>query len=218
MAGFVVHGIPGSPFVRAVLATLEEKGAPYRLAALAPGSHRAEPYTLMNPFARIPTLEHDGFILYETSAILRYLDRVLPTPAMTPKDVKQAARMDQIMSISDWYLFQGVGNVIGFQRIVGPRLMGLTPDEAAIEAAMPAAHRVIDALNGLLGNQTYLAGESVSLADIMVCCQVDFLEQCPEWAELTAANPQLPAWLKRMQSRPAFQATTWENVAKMAAA
>ena len=159
MTEFTIHGIPGSPFVRAALITLEEKGASYRLAPLAPGQHRADPYLSLNPFGRIPTLVHGDFVLYEAQAILRYLDRVLPTPALTPVDPRAAARMDQIMNISDWYLFQGVGNVIGFQRIIGPRLMGLTPDLAAIEAAMPAAHRVIDVIDGLLGDQSYMAGD-----------------------------------------------------------
>ena len=52
-------------------------------------------------------LEHNGFLLYETQAILRYLDRVLPTPALTPADPRRAARMDQVMNVTDWYLFQG---------------------------------------------------------------------------------------------------------------
>ena len=77
-------------------------------------------------------LEHDGFVLYETQAIVRYLDRVLPKPALTPADAKCAARMDQVMNVNDWYLFQGVNNVITFQRIVVPRLLGAAPDEAAI--------------------------------------------------------------------------------------
>src|SRR5215472_6276573 len=125
MSEFIVHSVPGSPFGRAVLATLEEKGASYRLAALPPGSSKSPEHLRLHPFGRVPVLEHDGFMLYETQAILRYLDRVVPTPALTPADPKAAARMDQVMNICDWYLFQGVSNVIGFQRIVVPRLRGL---------------------------------------------------------------------------------------------
>ena len=88
----------------------------------------------------MPVLEHAGLSLYESQAILRYLDRVRPTPALTPGDPRAAARMDQAMNVNDWYLFQGVANVIGFHRVVGPRQLGLKPDEAAIDAAMPQAH------------------------------------------------------------------------------
>jgi hypothetical protein len=57
-------------------------------------------------------------MLYETQAIVRYLDRVASGPALTPTDAKAIARMDQVMNVCDWYLFQGVGSVIAFQRIV----------------------------------------------------------------------------------------------------
>src|SRR5215468_7149495 len=164
MSEFIVHSIPGSPFGRAVLATLEEKAAAYRLAPVAPGMLKTEPHISRHPFGRVPVLEHDGFMLYETQAILRFLDRVLPNPRLTPADPKAAARMDQAMNICDWYLFQGVNNVIGFHRIVAPRLLGLQPDEAAIASAMPKAHVVFSELSRLLGGKSYLAAEQLTLA------------------------------------------------------
>jgi glutathione S-transferase len=218
MSNFIVHGIPGSPYVRAVLSTLEEKGATYRVAALAPGSTKKPPHIDRHPFGRIPVLEHDGFTLYETQAILRYLDRVLPTPALTPADPKAAARMDQLMNICDWYLFNGVGNTIGFQRVVAPRLLGLTPSDAVCAEAMPKAHVVFNELSRLLGNQDYLADACVTLADLLILPQMDFLAQAAEWGPLTAANPNLVAWLARMNARASIKATTWERVAELAKA
>ena len=164
MSRFIVHSIPGSPYGRAVLATLEEKNADYRLAPLAPGAQKAEPHLSRHPFGRVPVLEHDGFLLYETQAILRHLDRALPEPALTPADPRTAARMDQAMNVNDWYLYQGVANVIVFHRVVAPRLMGSTPDEVAIAAAMPKAHAVFRELSRLLGRQSYFAGDAASLA------------------------------------------------------
>src|SRR5262245_136505 len=118
MSEFIVHSIPGSPFGRAVLTTLEEKGARYRVRPVMPGTLKSPVHLALHPFGRIPVLEHDGFRLYETQAILRYLDRMLPAPALTPADPKHAARMDQVLNVCDWYLFQGCGSVIGFQRVV----------------------------------------------------------------------------------------------------
>jgi glutathione S-transferase len=218
MSGFTVHTIPGSPFARSVMAVLEEKGATWRIAPLAPGSHRQQPHLSLHPFGRMPVLEHGDFVLYETQAILRYLDRVLPAPPLTPADPRDAARMDQVMNINDWYLFQGVADVIAFQRVVGPRIMGLTPDEAAIEAAMPKAHTVFNELARLLGAQPYFAGHQASLADFLVASQMDFLAQTPEWAPLTAETPTLLAWLERMLARPGMRRTTWEQIAKLAEA
>jgi glutathione S-transferase len=136
MSEFVVYSVPGSPYGRAVLATFGEKGAGYRFETVS-GS-RSEPHISRHPFGRVPALEHDGFMLYETQAIMRYLDRMLHGPALSPADPAAAARMDQVMNICDWYLFQGVNNVIGFHRIVAPRLFGSAPDEAAIAAAESA--------------------------------------------------------------------------------
>jgi len=218
MSEFTVHSVPGSPYGRAVLVTLEEKGASYRFSPVATGTARKEPHILRHPFGRVPVLEHDGFTLYETQAILRYLDRLRPSPALTPADVKAAARMDQVMNICDWYLFQGVNNVISFHRIVAPRVLGLAPDEAAIAAAMPKAHVTINELTRLLGSKAYFAGEDMSLADVLVAPQLDFLAKTPEWQPLTAASPNLVSWLDRMNARPSLKATTWERVAELAKA
>jgi len=218
VSDFVVHSIPGSPFGRAVLATLEEKGAAYRLSPVAPGTLHAPEHLARHPFGRVPVLEHQGYTLYESQAILRYLDRVLPRPALTPADPKAAGRMDQVMNICDWYLFHGVANVIGFHRIVGPRVLGLEPDEAAIAAAMPKAQIVFDELARLLGDQPYFAGAEPSLADLSVAPQINFLAATPEWAVLGAPHGNLVAWIERMNARPSLQATTWERVAEMAKA
>src|SRR5713226_3263901 len=218
MSEFTVHSVAGSPFGRAVLATLEEKAAPYRLSPVIPGTMRSPEHLSRHPFGRVPVLVHDSFSLYETQAIMRYLDRVLPTPALTPGDCKAAARMDQAMNVNDWYLFQGVANVIGFQRVVKPRLLGLAPDEAAIEAAMPQAHAVFKELARLLGEQPYFAGDAVSLADLLIAPQLAFFTQTPEWSVLSAPHANLVAWLARMEARPSFQATTWDRVAEMAKA
>ena len=218
MSQFIVHSVPGSPYGRAVFATLEEKGARYRIAPVAPGTLKREPHTLRHPFGRVPALDHDGFLLYETQAIVRYLDRLLPSPALTPAEPKAAGRMDQLMNICDWYLFQGVANVIGFQRVVRPRLMGQPADEAAIVQAMPKAHAVFQELSRLLDDNTYFVGDAVSLADLMLAPQLDFLSLTPEWAPLTAHRANLAAWLGRMNARPSMQATTWERIARLAAA
>jgi glutathione S-transferase len=212
MAKFIIHTVPGSPFARAAIATLVEKNADWVLAAMQPGTHKQEPHLSRHPFGRIPVLEHDGFFVYETQAIVRYIDRALPHPSLTPSSPKDAARMDQMMNVNDWYLFQGVGSVIGFQRVVGPMFMGLKPDEAVIEAAMPKAHTVFAELSRALGNQDYYAGGNVSLADLMIAPQVDFLTVTPEWSKLSAGKNNLVAWLDRMRARPSMRETTQDKL------
>jgi len=218
MSDFIVHAIPGSPFSRSVMAALEEKGASWRLAPVAPGTMRSPEHLARHPFGRVPVLEHGDFWLYETQAILRYLDRILPTPALSPSDARRLARMDQVMNINDWYLFHGVGNVIVFHRVVGPRLMGLPADEKAIEAAMPKARVVFSELSRLLGEQAFFAGDSLSLADLLVAPGISFFTLTPEWKELGVPHPNLVAWLERMEARPSMKATTWERLTELAKA
>jgi glutathione S-transferase len=211
MSEFIVHTNVGSPFGRAVMATLEEKGASFRLERLG---FRSPERQALHPFGRIPILDHGGFRLYETQAILRYIDRVLPTPALTPSDPKSAARMDQVMNINDWYLYQNVATVILFQRVVAPRELNLPSDEEAIKAAMPKAHVVFDELAQLLGQQPYFAGDAVSLADLLVAPTMTFFSKTPEWSVLGAPHANLVAWLDRMQARSSMKATTFERLSQ----
>src|SRR5580692_6009962 len=98
MTDIAVHSIPGSPYGRAVLLALEEKRAAYRLVPVVPKTLRSPELLARHPFGRVPVLEHGDFRLFETQAIVRYLDRVLPGPALTPPEPRSAARMDQLMN------------------------------------------------------------------------------------------------------------------------
>ncbi len=217
MSDFIIHGVPGSPYVRAVLATLHEKGLAFAFRALGPGGARLPDHLAKMPFGRIPVFEHGDFILYETQAILRYLDRIAPTPSLIPTDPKAAARMDQLIGVNDWYLFGEAGRVIGFQRIIAPKFFGAEPDEAVIAAALPKAEVCYRELDRLLGAQAFMTGDALTLADLMIAPHLDLLASTPEGAALLRQNPRLNAWLERMLARPSFAATTWAAVAALAA-
>jgi glutathione S-transferase len=83
---------------------------------------------------------------------------------------------------------------------------------------MPVAHVVLDELARLLGDEPYFAGAKLSLADLLVAPQIDFIAQTPEWAVLGTRHRNLVAWLERMNLRPSLKATTWARVAEMAKA
>ncbi|HXZ67502.1 MAG TPA: glutathione S-transferase family protein [Alphaproteobacteria bacterium] len=206
MSEFIVHGVPGSPFLRSVLLALEEKNAPCDVRALKPGDSKSEAYLKLQPFGRIPAFEHGDFKLYETQAILRYIDAVVPSPALQPAEPRAIARMSQIIGINDWYLFPQVVRVIGFQRIVGPALLGIKTDEAACAAAVPDAKRCLGEFNRLLGDQQYFAGSKISLADLMIAPQIDFVAMTPEGSDILA-NTALLKWLGRMSERKSMRNT-----------
>src|SRR5690242_12672282 len=216
MSDIVVYGVPGSPFMRAVQMGLEEKKAAYRVQALGVGESKSEAYLRKHPFGRVPAFEHGNFGLYETQAILRCLDDILPEPPLQPRDPKLAARMNQIIGINDWYFFPKVAAVIVFQRIIGPVLLGITTDDAAIEAAIPMGRTCIAELDRLLGGQQFLAGDDLSIADLMLAPQLDSLAEPPEGKALLAGT-RIEAWLKRMNERPSMQATQRPDALRRAA-
>lgn len=206
MSEFIVHGHPGSPFLRSVRLALEEKGMPYRIQRMGAGEGRSEAHRKLHPFGRVPVVDHGEYRLYETQAILRYIDALVPQPALTPQSAEAIGRMNQIIGINDWYLFPQVGRIIVFHRIVGPTLLGTKPDEAAIAAAVPDARVCLGELNRLLGDQPFMAGDRLSLADLMLAPQLYYLAVTPECGAILK-DTALLAWLGRMNARPSMQAT-----------
>ncbi|HEY6924216.1 MAG TPA: glutathione S-transferase N-terminal domain-containing protein, partial [Steroidobacteraceae bacterium] len=150
----VIHGVPGSPYLRSALLGLEEKALPYRLNAMGPEARREPEYLKLHPFGRIPALEHGDFCLYETQAILRYIDTLGPAtaPALQPRDPRAAARMNQIVGIVDWYVFPAISVGITAERLMSQMFWHRPPDETNIAKALPNARVCINELVRLKGN------------------------------------------------------------------
>jgi glutathione S-transferase len=217
MSEFIVHGVPGSPYVRSALLGLHEKQTPYRFVALPAGigaTHSAE-HRERHPFGRVPVLEHGDFRLYETQAILRYLDEVLPGPALQPQDSRATARMNQIVGINDWYVFPYISVGITAERLMSQVFWNRAPSEENIAKALPWARVCVQELQRLQGSAEFLAGEALSIADLMVAPQLSFFRGTPEGEELLAGT-SLDEWLSRMHARAGFQATEVERLKQAA--
>ena len=211
MSGMIVHGVPGSPYVRAALLTLEEKGAPYKLAAMAPGTLKQEPHLSRHPIGRIPAIEHDGWMLYETRAIMRYVDAVVLGPRLQPKEPRAAARMEQVMNITDWYVMPQVSMPITANRVVKPRFNRPT-DEDAVVNAIPTARICIAEIARLLDGHPWMAGDALSLADLLLAPHLSMFSLAPEGSQILREHENLNAWLARIEARPSMQATTWDRL------
>lgn len=205
MSEIIVHGVPGSPFVRMPLLACEEKGVAWRLAPMEISGIKAAENLARHPFGRIPAIEHGDFALYETQAIVRYIDAAFDGPSLTPADPRAMARMSQVMNIVDWYVSPSIGGGIEWNRIVAP-IFGLPVDEAAVAAAIEPARTCLAALEAILGGQSYFAGETVSLADLHAIPFLELLPDTPEGADLLAGSPLL-GWLERMAVRSSVRNT-----------
>jgi glutathione S-transferase len=215
MTEVTVYGIPGSPYLRAVLLGLEEKHAAYRLVRVTPPETKQPAHLARHPFGRIPAMEHGDFPLYETQAMLRYIDAVFPGIALTPAEPRAAARMNQMAGIVDWYFFRDVGITIVFNRIVAPTF-GMPTNEEVVKAAIPKAETCVRVIDGLIGNNDFVAGEQLSIADLMLAPQLDMFGGTPEGAEILAPYPRLNAYLARMRARDSMRRTTWQLLAEAA--
>jgi glutathione S-transferase len=211
MSGMIVHGIPGSPYVRAALLTLEEKGAEYKLNAMAFGTLKQEPHLSRHPFGRIPAFEHDGWMLYETRAIMRYVDAVVPGPRLQPEEPRAAARMDQLMNITDWYLMPQVSATITFNRVVASRVNRPVNEDAVVKA-IPNARMCIGEISRLLDGHPWMAGDVISLADLLLASHLSMFAQAPEGAQILQEHENLRSWLARIEARPSMVATTWDKL------
>jgi glutathione S-transferase len=206
MARPIVYGPAGSTYVWSTRLALAEKGVTHELIDVPFGGHREEPHLSRHPFAKVPAFEHDGFALYETQAILRYVDEGFPVSPLQPTDLHQFARMNQIMGIVDAYAWRAIGAGIVFNRIVAPRL-GLPIDEEAVANAVPRARLCLSEFARLMGDQPYMAGERISLADLMVVPLLYYFARVPEGEAPLAEHPSLRAWMRRIEDRQSFQVT-----------
>src|SRR5437763_14609919 len=190
MARPIVYGPAGSTHVWSPRLALAEKGVAHELVDIGFGAHREEPHLSRHPCAKVPAFEHDGFALYETQAILRYIDEGFPVAPLQPTDLHQFSRMNQIIGIVDAYAWPAIAGAILFNRMLAPRF-GLPVDEAAVTAALPRARLCVAEIYRLMGDDPYLAGERVSLVDLMVIPLILYFQKQPEGAAALAEHPTL---------------------------
>jgi glutathione S-transferase len=208
MALPIIYGPGLSTYVRTVRLVCEEKGAEYRLVEIdiMSGAHKSPEHLARHPFGRVPAFEHDGFALYETSAITRYLDAELPGAPLTPPDAKGAARMQQAIAIVDAYAYGALISACVIQRVVVP-MVGGTTDEAVIEAALPTARVSLRAFDLLCHDHAWLAGDRLSLADLHLAPIMAYFSGTPEGQRLLPEHPKLMSWWAAMSSRPSMAKT-----------
>ncbi len=195
-------GRANSSNVMKVVWLLEELGLPYqRIDAGGPfGRTKDADYLAMNPNSLVPTLDEDGFILWESHAILRYLAAGhADGTALWPADLRARANIDRWM---DW-----------LQTTLGPAmtpvfqgLIRTAPEQrntAAIEAGLAASGQAWALLDAQLQRHDHVAGPEFTLADIPAGVHVH------RWFAFDAAKPELPAlraWYDRLLARPAYRA------------
>jgi glutathione S-transferase len=203
MTDITIYGPAMSTYVRTARLAAVEKGITHAIEEVDWGS---DSHRKLHPFAKVPALRHGDFVLYETEAICRYIDRAFPGPALQPADFKALARMDQWFSAVRDYVYPVMVEEFMWERLVVP-MEGGQPDEAKIAAAVPKMRDQLMVFERALASDPYLAGEAPSLADWMLFPIIAYLRVTPEGEAALVAVPKLGAWFARIAVRPSAPAT-----------
>ena len=195
----IVYGFPRSTFVNIVRMVLTYKDVPYRFHDLEPEMGKPS-HLALHPFNRVPILRHGDFTLYETSAIVTYLDETFPRLPLQPRDIPGRARMDQWISMVNSYFYPYMVHHVSHERIVFPEL-GIAPDEKVVAHALPKIEVALQVTERQLGHgKDYLLGSEVTLADFyLLPCTYSF-SFTPEAKTMYPKFPAFGRWRERMES------------------
>jgi glutathione S-transferase len=199
-----LFGHPWSINTRKTLAALAEKGheVPLTLVMIPKGEQKRPEHLRLHPFGKVPVIDDDGFVLYETRAINSYLDATLGGPSLTPRTARDRARMDQWINTADAYFIPHAFPLI--VELLFRKFLGGTQNAVAIAAGRTNIATALDTIDRALAGSPYLAGETFSLADVHWMPYLDYLEKIGE-GEHVQRRPNVAAWWARVAARPAWQ-------------
>ena len=206
MSTMTLWGFDGSTYVRTVkMLFAEKKFTDFEQVPLnvLSGEPRKPEHLARHPFGKVPVLDHDGIRILETSAIVRYLNDVLPGTSLVPATPKNRARMDMVIGLLDSY---GYGALIG-----GIAAYHLFPDfvggknDAMRKAGIENARKVIHLAMKTKGESMFIAGD-LSLADLFLAPVVFYVSLTPDFAGLLDIRG-FPDWWKDVQRLKSFQDT-----------
>jgi len=209
MTNVTLFGFPRSTFVKVVGMILTARNVDYRF-------HDTEDEMYLpvhrqrHPFGRVPALQHDDFMLYETNAIAAYVDEIFPGPKFTPDDPRQRARMNQWIGNLNWYFYPEMIYHVTHERLVYPEL-GIPGNDLIVQRALPKVTRALEVMEAELADgRPFIVGDSVTMADFFLLPTLFALSLAPEGKKLLPRFPGIVAWDNRMDALPsviAFNAT-----------
>ena len=214
MADIKLLGLSISVYTRIARIALEEKGIDYRLEEVDIFADPGPPldYLALNPFGTIPCLLHGDLVLYETSAITRYIDEITPKASLQPAAPIERARMNQIIGMLDSYCYRPMIWEVYVQRIVVPAGGGKT-DEAGIAEALARLRLVLEQLDQWRGEHSFLVGQALSLADLHLYPMLSYFSETQEGIAMLDTFPRLQQWMRLMQLRDSVRATPFHSQA-----
>jgi glutathione S-transferase len=193
-----VWGRPNSLNVQKVMWTVAELGLPHRRidAGLQFGVNNTPEYLAMNPNGLVPVIDDDGFVLWESNVIVRYLAGRYGSGLM-PSDIRERARAERWMDWQTNTLYPALAPV--FVALV--RTPPEKRDPAVIAAGRKATERWLTILDMALAGRDFVNGATFTVGDIPLGVTVNRWYRMPVDRE---PHPNVEAWLERIRARPGF--------------
>ncbi|KAL0488042.1 glutathione S-transferase [Acrasis kona] len=210
-----LYGLAMSTCAQRVLITLKEKNVEYELVPvdLMKGAHKSPEFLEKQPFGKIPYLDDDGFIVYESRAICRYIENKYKGQGteLIPTEVKEAAIFEQGASIELSYYNEAV-SVLAYENIFkGMFQPGSSPDAATVKSQTEKLAASLDAYEKVLSKQPYIGGNSFTLADVFHIPYGELLFK-QGLGDLLSGDqrPHVKEWWNKISSR-----SSWQEVKKL---
>jgi glutathione S-transferase len=204
----------GSPFAWRVMLTLEVKGLAYesKLLEFSKEEHKTPAYLKLNPRGKVPTLKDGDYLLYESLAIMSYLDRRYPDPALFGKTPEETGLIWRALAECESY-FVSAGD-----KVVRPIFFGKGLDKVdEIGNAAQTLRRELKMFDERLTGSPWLVGDKISAADIGVFPVVQLLLRAASkeaarpfnlgFLPLAETYPNVARWVQRVEALPNYGRT-----------
>lgn len=202
-----LHGFEYSVYTWIARLALVEKGVAFQVDEVNPFfPETSVGYEKINPLRLVPSLSHGDFTLYETGAILNYIDGAFDGPALTPEDPKAAARLIQIISLVDNFVYWPMVRQVFSHSVFIPRF-GEAGDATEIAAGLEGARRILPVLDDLVAEGLVLNRRRTTLADIHLAPMIAYFSHAPEGAEMLREYRHLAGWWDDISARDTIKAT-----------
>ncbi|KAF7981294.1 hypothetical protein HWV62_34211 [Athelia sp. TMB] len=201
-----LYGSPISSCTKRVAVVLKEKDIPFTFVSidLAKGEQKSPDFLKKQPFGMVPCIDDDGFLLYESRAIGRYLAAKYPSkgPALLPTELKAKALFEQAASV-EVANFEPSAYGLALEKYFKKTFFGLDADEAKVSELTITLGAKLDAYEKILSKQKYVAGDQeITLADLYHLPHGTLVKHVSP--ELISSRPHVARWLEDLQARPAW--------------
>ncbi|KAG6542780.1 hypothetical protein Mapa_015857 [Marchantia paleacea] len=197
-----IHGRPLSPRVRVVVLAMNEMNVQSEVIV---DDHRSPEYlATINPFGLHPAVEFDGFNLYESRAIVRYIATNYEGLNLLGSTPKEKAMVDQWVEVEGHSFETPVVNIL-VELFFGPKFLQKVPDVAVAEENITKLEKVLDIYDAQLAKSKYLAGDFYSMADLVHIPMLHRFVTSSGKESLVTSRKHVHAWYENITSRPAWK-------------